>query len=59
MIKEDFMWEIDCIKCEHEFDAKVWDSGKCPKCGTEFYWDSIWCEEINEDWIFPVFEVKE
>jgi len=52
MIKEDFMWEIDCIKCEHEFDAKVWDSGKCPKCGTEFYWDSIWCEEINEDWIF-------
>ena len=50
------MWNITCTECNHDFEAEVWEDGTCPNCHADYSWDSIWCEDISEDWIFPVFE---
>jgi len=42
-----------CPKCDTEFEeTPPWDSGQCPNCGKEYYWDEI---ETEEDW-WPVID---
>lgn len=39
----------DCIQCGHEFEAKPWIPGACPKCGAGYSWDEAVDGEGN-DW---------
>lgn len=47
--------EIECSKCSHEFEAKLWVNGHCPRCGKRFIWDSA-CEGTENEYYFPDWE---
>lgn len=48
--------DVQCPKCEHEFDAVEWHNGTCPMCGKFYDWDSqpIHDEngDITDEWTF-------
>lgn len=40
-----------CPKCETEFEEQPpWDSGTCPECGKEYFWDEISAQDDEGNW---------
>ncbi len=45
--------DIHCIYCDIEFEGELYESGNCPQCGTEYYWDEFCTEDdcwITVEW---------
>jgi hypothetical protein len=45
------MIEIYCSDCEIEFERRMWESGECPKCGREYWWEDYWDGEEEYSYI--------
>lgn len=42
---------ITCPKCSTVFEAsEPWDSGSCPTCGKEYFWDEMSYEDEDGNW---------
>jgi len=50
------MIEIECPKCETEFDAVEWDDGNCPKCNNGYTWDEIIIDFGADYWTIVEWE---
>lgn len=44
------MSEITCPNCKTEFEAKTWESGKCPTCGKQYHWYEDCLEDYSDCW---------
>lgn len=45
------MVSTSCPFCENEFPVELdWDSGKCPHCGEEYYWEEYFTEDYSDSW---------
>lgn len=48
---------IYCPTCDLDFEGEVWQSGKCPNCGREYWFDELRSEDGSEWW--PIVEWEE
>jgi predicted RNA-binding Zn-ribbon protein involved in translation (DUF1610 family) len=44
------MWELECPRCDWEFEAQEWYSDKCPKCGNEYYFGEDCTSDYSDCW---------
>jgi peptide subunit release factor 1 (eRF1) len=48
--------EIECPRCQAEFEAKEWESGECPKCGNGYLWDEECTGDYSDCWAIVLWE---
>lgn len=48
--------DIHCIYCDIEFEGELYESGNCPQCGTEYYWDEFCTEDYSDCWMTVEWE---
>ena len=48
-------WEIECPKCDHEFEVD-WDVDRCPNCGNGIIYDEMCTEDFSDCWITVLWE---
>lgn len=50
------MEDITCPYCDTDFKGDMWDSGKCPKCGKEYWWEEQCTEDYSDCWSYVEWE---
>lgn len=50
------MKDITCPYCDTDFKGDRWDSGKCPKCGKEYWWEEQCTEDYSDCWSYVEWE---
>lgn len=50
------MEDITCPYCDTDFKGDMWDSGKCPKCGKEYWWEEQFTEDYSDCWSYVEWE---
>ena len=52
------MTEIYCPDCKKEFEGRMWDSGECPWCKREYYWEEYCTIDYSDCWAGVEWEPK-
>lgn len=42
--------DINCPSCDTEFEAEIWEDGKCPCCNRSFTFDERCYDDENGDY---------
>lgn len=50
------MYEIECPVCKTKFEVLELESGSCPNCGNEYYWDEQCTEDYSDCWSLIIWE---
>lgn len=50
------MTELECPKCNHEFEARDWENSNCPVCDNEYWFEEECTADYSDCWMAIYWE---
>lgn len=48
--------DIECQNCGEFLEVEMWVEGECTRCGKHYWWEDIYDEDEDENFITVIWE---